>query len=125
MKELQAKNVDEYIAGFPQATQKLLKQMREAIQKAAPEAEECISYKMPAYKLQGPLVYFAGYDGHIGFYATPSGNIAFKKELAKYKVGKGSIQFPLDQALPIRLIANMVKARAKENLAKAALKKKK
>ncbi|MFZ1715649.1 MAG: DUF1801 domain-containing protein [Saprospiraceae bacterium] len=124
MKELKAKNVDEYITGFPKDTQVLLKLMRETIQKAAPKAEESISYNMPAYKYHGPLVYFAAFKEHIGFYATPAANEAFIKELAGYKMGKGSIQFPIDKRLPISLISKMVKYKMAQNLAKAEAKKK-
>jgi uncharacterized protein YdhG (YjbR/CyaY superfamily) len=112
------KNVDEYIKRFPKATQNYLNQMRTAINKAAPKAEEGISYKMPSYKLNGVLVYFAGYAKHIGFYATPTGHEQFKKELSVYKEGKGSVQFPLDEPLPISLITKIVKFRVKENLTK-------
>jgi len=112
------KNVDEYIESFPKETQKYLKQMRAAIKKAAPKAEEGIGYKMPAYKLNGVLVYFAGYAKHIGFYATPTGHKEFKKELSIYKEGKGSVQFPLDEPLPVDLITKIVKFRVKENLTK-------
>jgi uncharacterized protein YdhG (YjbR/CyaY superfamily) len=111
-------SVDEYIKTFPKKTQKYLKQMRTAIKKAAPKAEEGIGYKMPAYKYNGVLVYFAGYAKHIGFYATPTGHKEFKKELSIYKEGKGSVQFPLDEPLPIALITKIVKFRVKENLAK-------
>lgn len=121
---IKAKNVDEYIAAFPGATQQLLKQMRATIRKAAPDAEEVISYGMPGYKLNGVLVYFAGYENHIGFYSTPTGNDAFTKQLAAYKTGKGSVQFPLDKPLPLALITRIVKFRAKENLLKAKAKKK-
>jgi len=113
------KNVDEYIASFPKETQVILEQVRACIIKAAPKAEEGIGYGMPAYKLNGPLVYFAGYKGHIGFYATPSGHEAFDKELSKYKMGKGSVQFPIDKKMPLSLITKMVKYRVKENLEKA------
>lgn len=113
-------NVDEYINSFPKEIQKYLKQMRAAIKKAAPKAEEGIGYKMPAYKLcDRSLVYFAGYAKHIGFYATPTGHKEFKKELSVYKEGKGSVQFPLDEPLPIALITKIVKFRVQENLAKA------
>lgn len=113
-------SVDEYINSFPKETQKLLKQMRTIIKKAAPKAEEGIGYKMPAYKLNDrPLVYFAGYEKHIGFYATPTGHAEFKKELSVYKEGKGSVQFPIDEALPLKLIEKIVKFRVKENSAKA------
>lgn len=107
-----------YIEKFPPATQKKLQQLRTLIRKSAPEAEEVISYKMPAYKLNGMLVYFAGYDHHIGFYPTPSAIVSFKKELEAFKYAKGSIQFPLDQSLPTALISQMVKFRVAENLQK-------
>lgn len=124
MKATPSANVDEYIALFPERTQKLLKQMRSIIKKAAPKTEEVISYKMPGYKYLGMLVYFAGYEKHIGFYAAPTGTALFKKELSIYKMGKGSVQFPLDQPLPAVLITKIVKFRVKENEAKANAKKK-
>ncbi len=111
-------NIDEYIAAFPTETQILLEQVRRAIREAAPEAEETISYAMPAFKLNGTLVYFAGYKHHIGFYATPDGHEAFKEELAVYKTGKGSVQFLLKQPMPLDLIKRMVAFRVKENEAK-------
>ncbi len=115
--------VDEYIGAFPKEVQPLLNQVRQTIKKAAPNAEELISYAMPAYKLNGVLVYFAGYKNHIGFYATPTGHEAFKKELSKYKEGKGSVQFPIDQQLPLSLITRIVKFRVKENEVKGTKKK--
>ncbi len=116
MKITKPQNVDEYITGFPKGIQKVLKQIRLAIRKAAPDADESISYAMPAYKLHGkPLVYFAGYEHHIGFYATPTGHAEFAKELAKYKQGKGSVQFPLDEPMPLDLIKRIVVFRKKEN----------
>lgn len=118
MKTTSVKNVDEYIESFPKETQKYLKQIRTVIKKAAPKAEEGIGYNMPAYKYNGVLVYFAGYAKHIGFYATPTGHKEFKKELSVYKEGKGSVQFPLDEPLPIALITKIVKFRVKENLTK-------
>lgn len=111
--------VDRYIADFPPPTQDLLEQMRHTILKAAPGVEEVIGYKMPAYRLYGVLVYFAGYKGHIGFYPSGSGIEAFKKELSVYKGAKGSVQFPLDKPLPLALITKIVKLRVKENLEKA------
>ncbi|MFT3794307.1 iron chaperone [Flavobacterium sp.] len=117
-------NIDAYIAFFPEATQKILQQVRQTIQKAAPGAKEKISYAMPAFELNGNLVYFAAYDKHIGFYALPSGNAAFQKELSRYKMGKGSIQFPIDQPMPLALIAKIVAFRVQENLEKAKSKKK-
>lgn len=117
--------VDEYISGFEPKLQKKLEQLRQTITKAAPAAEEMISYGMPAYKYHAVLVYFAGYKSHIGFYATPTGHEAFKKELSVYKEGKGSVQFPLDEALPLSLVTKIVKFRVKENLEKEKAKKKK
>ena len=112
------KNIDEYIAIQTPEVQILLVQMRQTIQKAAPEAEEFISYNMPAYKYHGMLVYFAAYKNHIGFYATPTGHSEFKDELSVYKQGKGSVQFPLSKPLPLDLISRIVAFRVKENLKK-------
>lgn len=118
-------NTDEYIASFEGETKSRLEQIRATIKKAAPEAEESISYGMPAYKLNGkPLVYFGGYKGHIGFYPTPSPLVEFKKELAVYKSSKGAVQFPHNQPLPLDLVTQMVKWRVAENLEKAKEKKK-
>lgn len=116
MKEDVAPNVDIYIAGFPAETQNFLSQVRETIQKAAPGAEEVISYQMPAYKFHGMLVYFAGYKNHIGFYPTGSGIESFKHKLSGYKTSKGTVQFPLNQPLPLDLITEMVRFRVRENL---------
>lgn len=117
-----SKSVSEYISVFPKDVQTRLKQIRETIKSSVPDAEESISYAMPAYKLnKKPLVYFAGYEKHIGFYATPQGHTAFAKELSKYKQGKGSVQFPLDEPLPIKLIEKIVKFKAKENGGKATV----
>jgi uncharacterized protein YdhG (YjbR/CyaY superfamily) len=113
-----AKNADEYIAFFEPAIQVRLQQLRQTIIKAAPKAEEVISYQMPAYKFNGMLVYFAGYKNHIGFYATPTGHAAFKKELSVYKEGKGSVQFPHDKPLPLGLVSKIVKFRVKQNMEK-------
>ncbi|RDI12076.1 uncharacterized protein YdhG (YjbR/CyaY superfamily) [Flavobacterium sp. AG291] len=119
------KDTNEYIAGFSPEIQKLLEQVRQTVQKTAPDAEESISYGMPAFKLNGNLVYFAAFTNHIGFYALPSGNEAFQKEISNYKTGKGSIQFPFDKPLPLDLIAKIVKFRVEENIQKSGLKKKK
>lgn len=124
MKTSEVKNVDDYIAAFPVETRVLLEELRSAIIKAAPEADEVISYQMPAYKLNGVLVYFAGYERHLGFYPTASGITAFKKELSIYKSAKGSVQFPLDKPLPLTLISKIVKFRVKENQQKEKSKKK-
>jgi uncharacterized protein YdhG (YjbR/CyaY superfamily) len=118
------KNIDEYISSFPKETQKLLQQIRSVIKAAAPEAEEVISYSMPAFRQKGILVWFAGYSKHIGFYPTASGIAGFKKELSAYKTSKGAVQFPLDKALPANLISKMVTFRAKEDLKKSKEKKK-
>lgn len=124
MKTVDIKDVDSYIASFPAATRELLEQVRTTIQKAAPKAEETIGYQMPAYKLNGSLVYFAGYKNHIGFYPTASGIAAFKKDLNLYKNSKGSIQFPLNKPLPLSLIRKIVKYRVEENKETALNKKK-
>lgn len=116
--------VDDYIAAQPEVNQHLLQALRETILKAAPEAEEMISYQMPAYKLHGVLVYFAGYKNHIGFYPTGSGVSAFLSELTDYKTSKGAVQFPLTKKLPLALIRKMVKHRVQENLLKQKNKKK-
>lgn len=110
------KNVDEYIGDFPAEIQTILKEIRATIKKSAPEAEELISYGMPGYKLNGkPLVYFSAFKNHIGFYATPTGHTAFAEKLSKYKQGKGSVQFPLDEPMPLDLIAEIVEFRVKTN----------
>jgi len=124
MESIITNDIDKYIAAFPKDTQVLLEQLRDTIIKAAPDAVELISYQMPAYKLHGMLVYFAGYKNHIGFYPTSSGIEAFKKELSVYKGAKGSVQFPLDSPLPLSLITKIVQYKVKENLAKAAAKSK-
>lgn len=112
-------NVDEYIQEFEGETRERLTATRKLILDTAPQAEESISYGMPAYKVNGkPLVYFGGYKSHIGFYATPTGHKAFEKELSKYKQGKGSVQFPLDEPLPVKLITEIVLFRLAENQAK-------
>ena len=123
MQNIQARNIDEYIAAFPKDIQKKLVEMREAIRKAAPEAEETISYAIPTFKLQGNLVHFAAHKNHIGFYPAPRGIEAFKKELSRYEGGKGTIQFPFDKPLPIPLISKIVKFRVKDNLEMARVKK--
>jgi len=117
------KTIDEYISGFPVDVQVVLEQVRKTIRKAAPEAEETISYAMPAFRFHGMLVYFAAFKNHIGFYTLPSGNEAFQKEISAYITGRGSIQFPLDKPIPLRLISKIVKFRVKENLQKLKAKK--
>ena len=114
------KDTDEYISVFPETTQKILQQVRNTIKKAAPRAAEVISYNMPAFKQNTVLVYFAGYDNHIGFYPTPSALEAFKKEIAVYKSSKGAVQFPLNEPLPLALITKMVKFRVEQTQEKKA-----
>ena len=116
-------NIDEYIKGFPAPIQKLLQQVRETIKKAAPDAEETIKYSMPTFTLNGNLVHFAAFKNHIGLYPTPNGIDAFKKELSVYKGAKGSVQFPLDQPMPLELIAKIVKYRVEYNTSKVRKKK--
>ncbi len=109
------KTVPEYIASFSAEDQKILEKIRQTIRKAAPQAEETISYQIPTFKLNGSyLVYFAAWKDHVGFYATPSGNGAFKKELSQYKMAKGSIRFPKDKPIPYDLIRKIVDFRVKE-----------
>jgi len=115
------KDIDQYIANQTPEVQILLEQMRQTIRKVAPEAEEVISYTMPAFKYHGMLVYFAAYKNHIGFYASPTGHSKFEKELSVYKQGKGSVQFPLNQPLPLDLISRITQFRVKENLKKKSL----
>jgi len=123
MQKKEIKTVEDYITGSPSNTQRLLRKVRATIQEAAPEAEEVISYGMPAYKLNGILVYFAAYKNHIGFYPTPKGIEAFKPELASYQWAKGSVQFPLDKPMPLKLIKRIVRFRVRENLSKSKSKK--
>ena len=102
-----------------------MQEIRAAIRETAPEAEEVISYQMPTFKLKGNLVHFAAFKNHIGFYPTPTGIESFEKELSAYKGAKGSVQFPLDQPMPLDLIRRIVKLRVAENLEKAEAKSKK
>ena len=110
--------IDDYISGFPAGTQKALRQMRKAIKAAAPGAEETIKYGVPTFVLNGNLVHFAGFKNHIGFYPAPSGIAKFKNELSKYKSAKGSVQFPLDEPMPLALVTRIVKFRVGEARAK-------
>lgn len=114
--------IDAYIAAFPKETQVLLQAMRKTIGEAAPEATETISYQIPTFKLKGNLVHFAGYKHHIGFYPGAAGIAAFADELTGYKRAKGSVQFPIDQPLPLELVSRIVKFRIEQDLAKAAQK---
>jgi uncharacterized protein YdhG (YjbR/CyaY superfamily) len=119
------KNIDEYIAGFPSDVQEILKKIRMTIRKAAPEAEETISYQIPTFTLKGKyLIYFAAYKKHIGLYPAPRGIEEFKKELSLYEGGKGTVRFPLDKPIPFGLIKRIVKFRVNLEKAKAKAKKK-
>ena len=122
MQRLHFLNIDEYIGTFPKDVQNILQKLRQTIRKAAPDAEEAISYQMPVFKLHGNLVYFAAFKDHIGFFPTSSGVAAFKKELSSYKTSKGTVRFPLNKPLPLALIGRIVKFRAQENLAGEAKK---
>lgn len=122
---IQAENIEEYIACYPEEIQKLLTAMRGAISKAAPEAEEALKYGLPTFVLKGNLVHFGAFKEHIGFYPAPSGIVAFKKELTSYEQSKGAIRFPLDKPLPLSLVSKIVKFRVMENLEKAKAKRKK
>jgi uncharacterized protein YdhG (YjbR/CyaY superfamily) len=122
--EKTAGTIDEYISGFPRHIQEMLEAIRKTIRKAAPDAEETIKYRMPTFTLKGNLVHFAAFKNHIGFYPAPSGITSFWKELSIYKKAKGSIQFPLDQPLPLDLVTKIVVFRVKENNKKAVRKNK-
>jgi uncharacterized protein YdhG (YjbR/CyaY superfamily) len=119
----QFKDIDEYIATFPKNVQDILEELRRTIREAAPEATETISYGMPAFKLDGPLVYFAAHKNHIGFYPTPSGTSAFEKELLPYKRSKGTVQFPITEPIPFDLVKKIVKFRVKEDRARTEKKR--
>src|SRR3981189_102400 len=127
MKRIPLKTMGEYIAGFPMDIQAMLEELRATIGKAALEAKETINYQIPTFTMHGNLVHFAAYKNHIGFYPAPSGIEAFKKELSVFEGAKGSVQFPIDKPLPLKLIAKIVKFRVKENLerGKAKVKRKK
>src|SRR5512143_3321014 len=117
-RETPASTVEEYIGRFPADVQRILQKVRATIRKAAPKAEERISYGMPGYFQNGQLVWFGGHPRHIGFYPTGEGIAAFEQELAAYKTSKGAVQFPLDRPIPYALITKMVKARVRANTSK-------
>ncbi len=117
-KEFVAKTIDEYIARFPEEIAIRLQKVRETIRSVAPDAEEGISYQIPVFKLHGSMVYFAGYRTHIGFYPTSSGIEQFKEELSGYKIGRGTVRFPLNKEIPYELIARITAFRYAENIAK-------
>lgn len=119
------KTIDEYIAQCPPELQNTLQQLRKVIKRAAPEAEEKISWQMPTFYLHGNLVHFAAHKHHIGFYPAPTGIETFKQRLAQYKSSKGAVQFPIDKPLPFELIEEMVAFRAAENIKEHEAKTKK
>ncbi len=112
-------SIEAYISGFPKPIQEILEQIRSTIKSVAPDASEAIKYAIPTFILNGNLVHFAGYKNHIGLYPAPSGMEQFEEEIAMYKTGKGTLQFPIDQPMPLDLIARIVKFRVQENEAKA------
>lgn len=115
MMKMVCKTIDDYINLQEESVKPLLETIRRTIKETAPEAEECISYQMPAFKQNGPLAYFAAYKNHIGFYPTGSAIAAFQKEISDYKNSKGAVQFPLDQPIPTALIRQMVLFKRNEN----------
>jgi uncharacterized protein YdhG (YjbR/CyaY superfamily) len=119
MKAKVVKNIDEYIADFPDEVQKAMEKVRSAIKKAAPRAEEAIKYQIPTFVLNGNLIHFAGYKNHIGLYPGSKAIEEFKDELSGYKISKGTVQFPLDKPMPVGLINKITKFCVKGNLAKA------
>jgi uncharacterized protein YdhG (YjbR/CyaY superfamily) len=125
MRRSTPQNIDEYIAAFSPEVQTMLETIRATIRKAAPNAREAISYQMPAYKMNGVLVYFAAFKNHIGLYPPVKGDAKLEKAISRYAGDKGNLRFPLDQPLPYDLIERIVKLRVKQDLAKAATKGKK
>lgn len=124
MARFKANSIDEYIPTFPKETQITLEQVRSCIKKVIPNAEEVISYAIPCFKFEGAyIIYFAGFDRHIGLYPAPVNEEAFKKAFFKYKTGKGSIQFPLNKPMPLALITKITKYRLKVSLEKRKAKK--
>lgn len=117
------KSIDEYIAGFPPDVQKVLTLVRTTIREAAPDAEEAIKYQIPTFVQNENLVHFAAFKDHVGFYPTPSGIEKFKDELSSYEGAKGSVRFPIDKPMPLRLITKIVAFRVREVQAKTAAKK--
>ncbi len=119
MAKTEFRTVDEYIGTFPTDVQSKLQTVRRIIQKAVPEAEEVISYQMPAYKFHGRLLYFSAFKNHYSLFGATHGiRRAFKKELSRYEGSKGTIRFPLDEPVPVKLIRDIATYRAKENMEK-------
>ncbi|HMA06097.1 MAG TPA: DUF1801 domain-containing protein [Methanomicrobiales archaeon] len=110
--------IDEYIAQFPREIQERLQKLRKTIREEAPDAEETISYRIPTFRLNGNLVHFAAFKDHVSFFPTSSGVGAFRQELSGYKISKGTIQFPLDEPMPLDLVRKIVRFRVRDNLEK-------
>jgi uncharacterized protein YdhG (YjbR/CyaY superfamily) len=123
MKTTQARDIDEYIAGFPAEVQMLLEKVRAAIRKAAPDAEEAIKYQIPTFVLNGNLIHFAGYKNHIGLYPGSKPIEEFKGELSRYEISKGTVRFPLDKPIPLGLIGKITKFCVRRNRDKAISRK--
>ena len=121
-KSVRFSSIDQYIATFPETTRVILESLRAAIHAVSPEASETISYQMPAFAMNGILVYFAAHKNHIGFYPTASGMQAFAAELSAYETSKGAIRFPIEHPLPLALISQIVKFRVAENFQRAQAK---
>jgi uncharacterized protein YdhG (YjbR/CyaY superfamily) len=115
-------DVEDYVNSFPKDIQKILKQVRKTVKKAAPQAEEMISYNMPLYKWNGMLVSYAAWKKHIGLYPSPRATGELKKKLTPYEGSKATLKFPVDKPIPLDLITEIVKLRMKENLAKRKIK---
>jgi uncharacterized protein YdhG (YjbR/CyaY superfamily) len=124
VKEATYKDIDEYIATCPKEVQRRLQELRRTIREAAPDAEEAISYQMPTFKLHGNLVHFAAFKNHISLFPAGANLGSLEKQLAPYRTGKGTLQFPLDKPLPLALVKRIVKQRVKESAARAAAKAK-
>ena len=122
MKTTAPENIDDYIEGFPPKVRKILEKIRKTIQKAAPGAEEAISYQIPTFKLNGNLIHFAAYEHHVGLYPGPRGVKEFEKDLARYEGGKGTVRFPLDEPIPYDLITRITKYRVQKNVEAGAAK---
>lgn len=122
--QTEPKDIDEYIAGFPEDVQEILETIRMTIRRAAPDAEEAIKYQIPTFTLNGNLVHFAAFKNHVGFYPAPSGIEKFKDELSVYEGAKGSVKFPLDKPIPFDLISRIVRFRVAESVERVEIKRK-
>jgi uncharacterized protein YdhG (YjbR/CyaY superfamily) len=118
-------SIGAYIAGCAPAARPILKRLRATIKRAAPDAEEIISYRMPAFRLRVVLVYFAAFKHHIGLYPPMKGDATLEAAVAKYAGPKGNLKFPLDQPIPYALVARIVKFRVKRSMAGTKVKQKK